>query len=147
MKDQPPDHRLMIRMNKLWSSLEKREHEGKCPVGKRVRRAPDVLLSVTSNPIMTCILSLDSPTGNTENFPCPLLSCSHRPSQSLPGGVTNHQMWMRGMSPGDEICSSLETPQPLHADSVTDTTDDMIITAPLRGEQVQGPCPYNCGSS
>ena len=50
------------------------------------------------------------------------------------------------MSPEDKICSSLETPQTLHADSVTSTTDDMIL-APLWGDRVQAPRPYNYGPS
>ena len=51
---------------------------------------------------------------------------------------------MRVRSPGGGICSSLETPQTLHADSVTSAPDDTII-APLWGDRAQGLCPYNWG--
>ena len=49
---------------------------------------------------------------------------------------------MRVRSPGGKICSSLETPQTLHADRITSTPDDMIM-APLWGDRAQGPRPYN----
>ena len=48
------------------------------------------------------------------------------------------------MSTGGKICSSLEMPQTLHADSVTSAPDDMII-APRWGDRAQGPSPYNWG--
>ncbi|KAB0393092.1 hypothetical protein E2I00_013974 [Balaenoptera physalus] len=56
------------------------------------------------------------------------------------GEPSGLETWMRVRSPGDKICSSLETPQTLHADSVTSTTDDMIM-APLWGDRVQAPRP------
>ena len=49
---------------------------------------------------------------------------------------------MRVRNTGGKICSSLETPQTLHADSVTSAPDDMIM-APLWGDRCQGPHPYN----
>ena len=39
-KAQPPDPMLMISVNTLWNSLEKWDHEGKCPTGDTVKGAP-----------------------------------------------------------------------------------------------------------
>ena len=64
----------------------------------------------------------------------------------MPGVVSSPQAWVRVTSTGGKICPSLETPQTLHADSVTSAPDDMIM-APLWGERAQGPCPYNWGPS
>lgn len=70
-------------------------------------------------------------------------SYSSGTSHKLPRITINYQKWLVKTCSGDKILS-LEMPQTLHADSVTQTTHDMVM-ASLWGDQVQG--PYNYGSS